>query len=214
MKIHKIPKKLSCVIFDIDSTLYTNAEYAREQVDVQIRHFAELRGMTFAAANSMIETFRSEYAAAHGKKISLGNALVNFGIPISESVKWRETLIEPARYLSADIELQRTLAKLSARFALVAVTNNPVLPARKTLDAIGVSAYFPDLIGLDTTGVSKPHEKPFLAAARAAGVPTGECLSVGDRFDIDIALPLEMGMGGILVDGVEDVYGLPELLLK
>ena len=214
MKIHKIPTKLSCIIFDIDSTLYTNEEYAREQVDIQIRHFAGLRGMNFGDAKAMIESFRAEYAAAHGKKLSLGNTLVNFGIPISESVRWRETLIEPAHYLSADITLQKTLAKLSANFALVAVTNNPVIPARKTLDVIGVSAYFPDLIGLDTTGVSKPHEKPFLAASRAAGVPNERCLSVGDRFDIDIALPLEMGMGGILVDGVEDVYKLPEILIK
>jgi phosphoglycolate phosphatase/putative hydrolase of the HAD superfamily len=35
---------------------------------------------------------------------------------------------------------------------------------------------------------------------------------VGDRYDIDIALPLELGMGGILVDGVEDVYRLPALI--
>jgi phosphoglycolate phosphatase/putative hydrolase of the HAD superfamily len=34
---------------------------------------------------------------------------------------------------------------------------------------------------------------------------------VGDRYDIDITLPLELGMGGVLVDGVEDVYRLPEI---
>jgi phosphoglycolate phosphatase/putative hydrolase of the HAD superfamily len=35
---------------------------------------------------------------------------------------------------------------------------------------------------------------------------------VGDRYDIDIALPLQLGMGGVLVDGVSDVYGLPPVL--
>ena len=49
-------------------------------------------------------------------------------------------------------------------------------------------------------------------AAEAAGAEPERCLSVGDRYDIDIALPLELGMGGILVDGVEDVYGIPDLL--
>jgi phosphoglycolate phosphatase/putative hydrolase of the HAD superfamily len=34
---------------------------------------------------------------------------------------------------------------------------------------------------------------------------------VGDRYDIDIAIPLELGMGGILVDGVEDTCHLPSL---
>ena len=44
------------------------------------------------------------------------------------------------------------------------------------------------------------------------GVPFSACLSVGDRYDIDLALPLELGMGAVLVQGVEDVYRLPELL--
>lgn len=212
MKVYKIPASLSCVIFDIDSTLYTNAAYAREQVDVQLRHFAELRGEAYEATRNMVESYRAGHEKTHGEKISLGNALIAFGVPISESVKWREALIEPALYLDADMRLRDTLEILAARFTLVAVTNNPVLPARKTLEALGVSALFPELIGLDTTGVSKPHRKPFLAAAERAGAPLEECLSVGDRYDIDIALPLELGMGGILVDGVADVYGLPDLL--
>lgn len=209
MKIYRIPERLSCIIFDIDSTLYTNEEYAREQVDVQIRHFAKLRGIADDEARTMIGSFRDRHHREHGKKISLGNALVHFGVPIGESVKWREALLEPAEFLSRDDRLAKTIGELSGRFALVAVTNNPVLPARKTLEALGVSGFFPDLVGLDTTGVSKPHRKPFLAAAELAGADPAECLSIGDRYDIDISLPLELGMGGILVDGVEDVYLLP-----
>ena len=213
MKIYSIPEKTSCVIFDIDSTLYTNEAYAREQVDVQIRHFASLRGMTADEARKAIGDWRDGYARSHGRKVSLGNALVHFGVPISESIRWREELIEPARFLERDERLLETLDALANRFTLVAVTNNPTLPAGKTLDALGVRGVFVDLIGLDTTGVSKPHEKPFLAASRAARCPVTECLSVGDRYDIDVALPLELGMGGILVDGVEDVYLLPDLLI-
>lgn len=214
MKILRIPERLSAIIFDIDSTLYTNDEYAHEQVDAQIRHFARLRGMTDDEARRQVGAWRDEYAKAHGRKVSLGNALVHFGVPIAESIRWREELLEPARFLSRDDRLREALEALKARYALVAVTNNPVLPAGKTLDALGVRDLFLSLIGLDTTGVSKPHEKPFLAARAAAGCPADECLSVGDRYDIDIALPLELGMGGILVDGVADVYALPELLAR
>ncbi len=212
MKIYKIPETLSCIIFDIDSTLYTNPEYAHEQVAVQLRHFAKIKGMHYEAARDMVESHRSDHERLHRKKMSLGNALVHFGIPIAESIRWRENLIEPAEYLSADARLAETLELLAARFTLVAVTNNPVLPARKTLEALGIPAFFPHLIGLDTTGFSKPHALPFSIAAQRAHVPPDRCLSVGDRFDIDIALPLEMGMGGILVDGVADVYALPGIL--
>jgi phosphoglycolate phosphatase/putative hydrolase of the HAD superfamily len=67
-------------------------------------------------------------------------------------------------------------------------------------------------VGLDTCLLSKPNREIFLKAAAMCEVSANRCISVGDRFDIDIALPLELGMGGILVDGVEDVYKLPEIL--
>jgi phosphoglycolate phosphatase/putative hydrolase of the HAD superfamily len=41
------------------------------------------------------------------------------------------------------------------------------------------------------------------------GADIAGCISIGDRYDIDLALPLKLGMGGILVDGVSDVYRLP-----
>ncbi|MDR2784575.1 MAG: HAD hydrolase-like protein, partial [Treponema sp.] len=60
--------------------------------------------------------------------------------------------------------------------------------------------------------VSKPHKAPFIKAKESLGIPAGECIALGDRYDFDIAPPLELGMGGILVDGVEDVYCLAEIL--
>jgi phosphoglycolate phosphatase/putative hydrolase of the HAD superfamily len=92
------------------------------------------------------------------------------------------------------------------------ITNNSVSIARKTLAALGVADYFPVIIGLDTCGVSKPHTVPFIKATELLGVPSAACVSIGDRYDIDLLLPLELGMGGILVDGVEDVYELPRLI--
>ena len=61
---------------------------------------------------------------------------------------------------------------------------------------------------------AKPHEKPFLKFSELSLCALENCVSIGDRFDIDLAIPLELGMGGILVDGVEDVYCLPQLLIN
>ena len=41
-----------------------------------------------------------------------------------------------------------------------------------------------------------------------------DCISIGDRFDIDLSLALSLGMGGILVSGVEEVWELPRILPK
>lgn len=213
MKIYKIPENLKTIIFDIDSTLYTNPAYAYEQVDCQVRHFAELRGMTHEEARKLVADFRHKWASEHdGQKISLGNLLTYFDIPIEESINWRRTLLEPADFLSKDEKLISALSELKTKYKMICVTNNPVLPARKTLDAIGVSEFFPEIIGLDTCFVSKPNRKPFLLAAEKTGAKPEECLSIGDRYDIDLSLPMELGMGGILVTGVEDVWTLPQVL--
>lgn len=208
-KIYKIPENLKAIIFDIDSTLYTNAQYAFEQVDCQVRQFAKERGISADEARKMVSDYRKKFANENnGKKVSLGNTLLAFGVPISQSVKWRKELLEPADYLSYDKKLVEEMKILSKKFKLICVTNNPELPARKTLEAIGVSDFFENIVGLDACFKSKPALEPFQKAVDILKVKPEECLAVGDRYDMDISLPLELGMGGILVTGVEEVYEL------
>ena len=213
MKVYHIPAEMQAILFDIDSTLYTNAAYAYEQVDVQLRHFAEIRGLAYKEAKAKIDAYRQNWAKEHGgAKTSFGNTLAAFGIPIEESIRWREKLINPADYLEYDAKLVETMEVLAKNYKIAAVTNNPLAPAKKTLETLGVISFFDEIVALDTCCVSKPHRLPYETAAKNLSVSIEKCLSVGDRYDIDLAVPLEMGMGGILVSGVEDVYTLPEIL--
>jgi phosphoglycolate phosphatase/putative hydrolase of the HAD superfamily len=220
MKTYNLPVKCAAILFDMDSTLYSHPEYARSQIDLPIERLANMRGISFNQMNEEIAQYRTNWVKEHnGQGVSLGNISKAFGISINESVKWREELYSPEQYLSRDGLLRSTLEQLNSAFTLGVVTNNPVSIARRTLCALDVEDLFcagtlVRIIGLDTCGVSKPHREPFLCAASLCGASPGACVSVGDRYDIDIALPLELGMGGILVDGVEDVYRLPELLIK
>lgn len=216
MKIYKIPASLKAFIFDIDSTLYTNQAYAFEQVDCQVRQFAKERGISADEARRMVADYRKKFAAEHqGSKVSLGNTLLAFGVPIEQSVQWRRELLEPADFLSRDDKLIKTLQLLKSKYELICVTNNPILPARKTLEALGISVFFPEIVGLDTCFKSKPALEPFQTAVKRLknGIKAENCLAVGDRYDMDIALPLEMGMGGILVNGVEEVYQIPQSVI-
>lgn len=215
MKVYKIPNDIRALIFDIDSTLYTNAAYAFEQVDCQVREFAKMRGISADEARKMVADYRKKFAAENdGKKISLGNTLLAFGIPIEQSVEWRKKLLEPADFLNRDQKLIEEMKVLSAKYKLICVTNNPILPARKTLEALGISDFFPEIVGLDTCFKSKPALEPFQTAVKKLDCQPDECLAIGDRYDMDVSLPLEMGMGGILVTGVEEIYGIHKILGK
>lgn len=213
MKVYNLPETIKAIIFDIDSTLYTNPKYAFEQVDCQVREFSRIRGISCEEGRKMVADYRKKFAAEHnGSKVSLGNTLLSFGIPIEQSIEWRKQLLEPGNFLDYDEKLVSEMKILIRNYKLICVTNNPVLPARKTLDAIGVSDFFENIIGLDTCLKSKPALEPFKAAVEKLGVSAKEIVAVGDRYDLDIALPLEMGMGGVLVTGVEEVYTLSDAL--
>ncbi|MDR1107436.1 MAG: HAD family hydrolase, partial [Spirochaetaceae bacterium] len=191
-----------------------NAEYARSQIDLPVQRLARGHGLSFEDMREKIEAYRENQAKLRGKKFSLTDTFAAFGVPLEENIRWREELYDPSRYLKPDPVLRKTLKSLASAFSFALVTNNPVSVAQKTLAALDIGDFFAVIVGLDTCGVSKPHTAPFLKAVETLGVPAGECIALGDRYDFDIAPPLELGMGGILVDGVEDVYHLAELIAR
>ena len=210
MTIYRLPSSIRAILFDIDGTLYSNPAYVRFQVDVLIEELARVRGQSVQAVSAAIEKARAAIVSGRssgGATTSLGNAMLALGIDIATSVEWRRRLIDPSRFLSPDLRLQETLSMLPA--TLVAVTNNPRSVGEATLAALGILDAFKCVVGLDDTMKSKPAPEPYLLAARHAEVDPENCVSVGDRYDVDLAVPLELGMGALLVAGVEDVYQLP-----
>lgn len=213
MKIYRIPEHTKAIIFDIDGTLYNSDEYVAEQVDVQIRHWAKTNGMSDDEARKKMQDYRDSWSAQNGgKKISLGNAFTHFGIDIETSIQWRNTLLEPEKFLSRDQELIATLEELSKKYKLLALTNNPVQAAYKTLEAVGIEKLVSPIVGLDTCMLSKPARPMLDKALEIAGCSACEAVAIGDRYDIDVALPLEMGMGGITVKGAFELHTLPQIL--
>jgi phosphoglycolate phosphatase/putative hydrolase of the HAD superfamily len=213
VKLYNLPAKTNALIFDMDLTLYTCPAYGRDQIDNLIAILGKRQGKNFEEMNKEIEAARKSWAASHdGKKSSLSNIFLNLGVTMEENVKWREEACAPEKYLKYDAKLRETLKALSVLFKLGVVTNNPVSIAQRTLRSLGVEDCFNAVLGLDTCMIPKPHKLPFTKITELLNTDPKTCISIGDRYDIDIELPLEMGMGGILVDGVEDVYKLPGVL--
>ena len=212
MQVIALPDRVRGVIFDIDGTLYDNDTYARGQISVLVERLAQHRGEPVDQTWRSVESWRDRHQASHGVRQSIGNTFLAFGIPIETSVRWREELIHPELYLDRDERLRETLLNLSVRYALLALTNNPVSVGRRTLEVLGVEDLIPVVVGLDTTLKSKPETAPFLAAAERVGISPAELVSVGDRNDVDIEPARRIGMGAILVDNVRDVYELVHVL--
>ena len=214
MKVFHLPEKIEALAFDMDLTLYSNREYAQYQIDSLVERLGKRRGLSFPEMNREVEEARKIWALSHnGVRPSLTDILCDYGISMEENISWHE-IFEPGNFLKEDKSLKAALEQLSHFYVLGLITNNSILTARKTLAALGVGDCFSILVGLDTCMKPKPHKEPFVKFLELSNCPLKSCVSIGDRYDIDLSVPLEMGMGGILVDGAEDVYGLPELLLK
>ncbi len=213
MKIHHLPEDVRGLIFDIDSTLYRNPDYHRAQSVVQIRKVAEELGRPFEEVAAEIERYREQETGARGYTPALAEVFRDrYGRSIESTVTLREELLVPERYLKPDARLADILRMLASRYRVIAVTNNPVRIGLRTLEALGVREHFLDVLGLDTTMESKPSLVPFRKAAGLLGLPFDRIVNIGDRYEIDLKLPLGEGMGAIQVESMDDIYRLPEVL--
>lgn len=214
MVTYNLPVQVQGLIFDMDLTLYRNEAYYASQITNQVDLLAVDLGVERADLEDQLARWDQAYRRDHGgRKPSFGNTLLGaLGYPIEKSVELRRRAIRPEDYLQADPRLAQSLEALSSRRALVLVTNNPADIARRTLEVLGVARFFPRIIGLDEAGHSKPHPAAFDLAYGVLDLDPGEVVSVGDRYPVDLEVPLSRGSGGVLVESMDDVYRLPEVL--
>ncbi|HUX38701.1 MAG TPA: HAD family hydrolase [Rectinemataceae bacterium] len=212
MKTWQLPLRPGALIFDLDSTLYTNPAYARFQTEVLVERLAVFRGEALEDTQALLSGLRAERRSRGEADTSLGNLFLALGIPIGTSVAWREELIDPHRWLGPDARLAASLATLADRLPLCLVTNNPRSIGLASLEALGLAASFSFVIGLDDTLRSKPDPAPFRLALSRLGLAAASIVSIGDREDVDIRPALELGMGAIMVESVEELHSLRSLL--
>jgi putative hydrolase of the HAD superfamily len=96
-----------------------------------------------------------------------------------------------------------TLATLSTRYTLAALSNG-----NASISRLGLDRYFSFAYSAAEIGKGKPHPDMFLAALQRAGTLPHGAVHIGDHLDDDIAGAQAVGMHTIWVD--LDRKGLPE----
>ncbi len=215
MKTFSLDKeKARGLIFDIDLTLYDNRHYYESQENLVMNKLAEVLNRSCSEVITEVIEWREEIKEKTGKRPPLGGAIAEkYNIPISEVVKWREELFHPESFLQPDRKLHDTLSKLKTKYHIAAVTNNPTSIAMRTLKALQIESFFQPVIGLDVTFISKPTMAPYRLVMDQLSMKPEELVSIGDRFEVDLELPVSSGMAGILVESLDDAYSLADILL-
>ena len=107
-------------------------------------------------------------------------------------------------------DVSAALERLAVRCRLFVLSNFD-RRLHRILDGHGLGSWFESMIISSEVGVSKPHPRIFDVALRAARVPPGSCLHVGDELKADGDGAREAGMRFFHVRRPE--HGLDRILL-
>ena len=103
------------------------------------------------------------------------------------------------------------LKALGEKFELFIYTNNNRSLSARIMDLLGFSGLFRQAFTIETSWRPKPDRATLENILAEIGRKPIECLFVGDRYDIDLRLPAEMGCGIFLVKSVEELFPLCKL---
>lgn len=200
---------LRAIVFDMDGTLYRSPRLDRAYDRSVYRIVAQVQGVTLAEARRRFQTAYELERRRLGRTPSKLFTLTRLGIPDREWARRAARWIKPRLFLRPDPRLRRTLQALRTHFKLAVVTNNHRRNLVSTLRALGVADCFDDLLALSDTRLFKPSCRLYQLSAKRLGVAPAECLSVGDRYELDLAPAAQAGMQTLLVQRIEDLYRLP-----
>jgi putative hydrolase of the HAD superfamily len=207
-----MPARLTTIVFDLDGTLYASDSLAREIQHSAARYVSEVLGTTLEEAIKQLAETRSRLAAETGTEVPLTRVCSELGGSPRELHLHFCRDIDPKKHLVADERVVKLLQALRERFSLYIYTNNNRDLAGRIVELLGFAGLFREMFSIEYSWRPKPDSRTLQDLFSAIGVHPSESLFVGDRYDIDLKLPAEMGARVTLVKTVEELLELKTLL--
>lgn len=195
-------------IFDLDGTLYFNSGLGREIGRVAYRYMAGIKGVDEATARQMVRSARLRISEEQGSEASLSISCMDLGGDLRELHRCFSDTIEPERFLERDERVVMLLERLSERFPLYIYTNNNRSLSSRIMNAIGVSHLFRKVFTIEDSWKPKPDRQTLESIFAETGLLPAETLFAGDRYDIDLRLPQDMGATVRLIGSLDDLLAL------
>jgi phosphoglycolate phosphatase len=185
-----------CLLFDLDGTLVDSRADLINSVNLMLAELGrkplpDTRVLKFVGEGARLLVERALRADQDGAPpgCDVDHALEVFRRHYSEH------LLDQTRLYP---EVEQTLARLD-HIPKAIVTNKPYEFTTSVLEGVGLSTYFEVVIDGDCLSERKPSPLMLFEAARICGVPSSECLMVGDsRVDVQAGRAANMKTCGYI----------------
>ena len=206
------PGPVRAIVFDLDGTLYVSDELGERIAAVAARYVADLRGIDPVAAGHLIDETKALLAARTGHASSLSHACLELGGDLRDLHRHFAAEVNPDEILERDERVVELLRRLRERFGLYLYTNNNRVLSDRIMAAIGVTGLFNRVFTIEDSWCPKPDRAVLEGVFREIGSTAAECLFVGDRYDIDLRLPAELGCRVHLSRSIDELLALHSIM--
>lgn len=203
---------IRALVFDLDGTLYVSDGLGHEIEASAMRHIASVRGISREEAALLVMETRKAIAARTGRTASLSHACLELGIDLRELHRHFVSDIVPEPFLVRDERVVALLRRLGERFDLHIYTNNDLPLASRIMDTLGIAGFFRRIFTIEDSWRPKPDRAVLADIFREIGCEPTQCLFVGDRYDIDLRLPMELGCRGFHTRTVDELLTIETIL--
>lgn len=201
MKGHFQVKKWKLIIFDMDGTLYDLQDVVGMNYRMEVEFYSALCGLTEEdTENVFAANFILPYVS--DKARSATEFFSKNGLDLAAWQEFRERRFDVGQIDIHKVADAQTVRAFRQQGKLVLLTSNSLRNVQKVLKRLELSVEDFDRI------VCSDHNYPYLTFNKQKamsyiievfGVESAECISIGDRFQTDIAPMLALGGTGILV---------------
>jgi putative hydrolase of the HAD superfamily len=200
------------IIFDLDGTLYESPRFAAAIQNAAANYIAKVTAIDPASACSIIAETRCRLTEELNEIPTLSAVCSELGGNIRELHAFFESNLTPETYLSKDQRVLSLLQSLHNVIPLYIYTNNNRALTTRILNHLGLSTFFRRIYTIDDTWTSKPDKATLERILEEAGLTPSQALFVGDRYDVDLRLPEQIGCPVHLSQNIEQLLRLGELL--
>lgn len=201
------------IVFDLDGTLYVCDRFAVEIQDTAAAYIAGLKQISQAEAGLVMAATRLKLMEESGTIQTISAVCTELGGNVQELHRYFEQNLRPEAYLVRDERVIGLLERLAEHYSLYIYTNNNRVLTARIMNYLGLDGVVSNIFTIDDTWVGKPDEGMVKEVLTLIGLSPAEALFVGDRYDVDLRVPEQLGCPVYLSQNLEQLLRLEKFLL-